>query len=122
MNRKVIYVLAAILASGCQWTYTSSVQLEPTKVRPFLSVLEAELDLGLDVESLSTFVEIVPANETVIRTMDVHTDGAVRTIRFVVEMDEAESPTLVFKTYSRDLSEKIDTYIKMSPHVGHKAT
>ena len=122
MNWKAIFVVAALLGAGCQWTYTSSAELDPAKVRPFLALLEADLDLGLDVESLSTFVEIVPANETVMRRIDVHTDGTIRTIRFVVEMDGAELPTLAFKTHSRELSEKINTYIKTSPHVGHNAT
>jgi len=122
MNLNATFVVAVLVSSGCQWTYTSSAQVEPEKVRPFLSQLEAELGLGLNVESLSTFVEIVPANEMVQRKIDIQSDGAYRTVRFVVAMDQAESPTLMFKTYSRELFKKIDTHINTSPYVGHEAT
>ena len=122
MNWQVVLALLVLFAGGCEWTYTSAVQLDEDQVRPFLSNLEEELNLGLDIESLTTFVEIVPANETVMRRIDVCSDMECRTIRFVVAMDPSESPTLTFRTYSRILAEKLDAHISMSPYASHEAT
>ena len=96
------------MATGAPPTYELSIGLEARDIAPVLAQLEQELNLGLDVASLTAFTLETPIETRRVRKLALRLAGRPVVLEYQVFMGAPDAPDLTLVTPSKALAGSID--------------